>query len=60
MSQENEADQAITRTVRILHEWEENRIEGQAALELLDHDIKIIIVYLECIQDKIAKLKKRR
>lgn len=60
MSYENEAKQAATRMDRIIEQWEENNMDAREALELLTPDIKIIIPYVELLQDEIAKLKKKR
>ena len=60
MSYEKETSEAIKRIDRLIQEWEENYIESREALELLTPDIKIIIPYVEILQDEIAKLKKRR
>jgi len=60
MSYENEAKQAAIRMDRIIEQWEENNMDAREALELLAPDIKMIIPYVEILQDEIDKLKKRR
>ena len=51
MNDKNEAAEAIKRMDKIIQQWEENWLDAREALELLVPDLKIIICYVERIQD---------
>ena len=51
MSDKNEAAEAIKRMDKIIQQWEEHWLDAREALELLVPDLKIIICYVERIQD---------
>jgi len=51
LNDKNEAAEAIKRMDKIIQQWEENWLDAREALELLVPDLKIIICYVERIQD---------
>jgi len=51
LNDKNEAAEAIKRMDKIIQQWEENWLDAREALELLVPDLKIIICYVERIQN---------
>ncbi|MBA7604714.1 hypothetical protein ES703_11840 [subsurface metagenome] len=52
MNDKAEAIKAIERINKIIHEWEENKIESRTALELIDPDIKAVISHVEELHER--------
>ena len=60
MNYKTETMTAIKRIIKIIHEWEQGKIESSTALELLSPDIKIVISHVEKLHEKLDDLKKRK